>query len=173
MNKIEITPHTNLLDMLDAYPELEDKFIELAPLFIKLKNPALRKTVAKVTNLKQASTIANVPLTDLINGLRKKAGMNEIKVKEENTKMTKPNWVTENKIKISYDATMDIQSGKHPANKVSTEIMTLGENESYVLTTPFIPSPLIKIIEEKGFETFSDQESANLFHTYIRINSSI
>ena len=31
----------------------------------------------------------------------------------------------------------------------------------------------IKIIEEKGFETFSDQESANLFHTYIRINSSI
>ena len=92
MNKIEITPHTNIDDLLDAYPELEDKFIELAPLFIKLKNPALRKTVAKVTNLKQASTIANVPLTDLINGLRKKAGMNEIKVKEENTKMTKPNW---------------------------------------------------------------------------------
>jgi hypothetical protein len=168
MNKPEITPHTNLNELLDAYPELEDKFIELAPLFIKLKNPALRKTIAKVTNLKQASTIANVPLADLINGLRKQAGMNEIKVNKENSNMPKPNWVTENKIKINYDATMDIQSGKHPADKVSREIMTLAENESYVLTTPFVPAPLINIIEEKGFETFSDQESANLFHTYIR-----
>ena len=49
--KTEITPQTMVGDMLENYPELEDKLIEIAPVFKKLKNPILRKTVAKVATV--------------------------------------------------------------------------------------------------------------------------
>ena len=42
-------------------------------------------------------------------------------------------------------------------------------NEIYALINPFIPAPLIKIIENKGFETFTMKKSIELFNTYVRI----
>jgi hypothetical protein len=49
---LEITPSTRFAEMLDNYPELEDTLIGIAPSFKKLKNPFLRKSVAKVATLK-------------------------------------------------------------------------------------------------------------------------
>ncbi len=53
-NRPAITPDLKLGDLLDAYPELEDVLIEIAPAFRKLRNPVLRRTVAKLTSLRQA-----------------------------------------------------------------------------------------------------------------------
>jgi hypothetical protein len=44
---IEITPSTKVNDLLDAYPEIEEILIGIAPPFKKLKNKFLRKSVAK------------------------------------------------------------------------------------------------------------------------------
>jgi hypothetical protein len=43
-----ITPQTKVGELLDAYPELESILFELSPAFAKLKNPILRKTVARI-----------------------------------------------------------------------------------------------------------------------------
>ncbi len=53
MEKLIITPKTKIYDLLEAYPELEDLLISMAPEFVKLKNPLLRKTIAKVANISQ------------------------------------------------------------------------------------------------------------------------
>lgn len=45
---IEITPSVTAHELLEAYPELEDVLIGIAPPFKKLKNPLLRKSVAKM-----------------------------------------------------------------------------------------------------------------------------
>ena len=52
-----ITPATKVADLLAQYPELEDVLISMAPPFRKLKNPVLRRSVAKVASLKQAATV--------------------------------------------------------------------------------------------------------------------
>ena len=39
MDNLIITPRTKVYELLQAYPELEDLLIELAPVFKKLKNP--------------------------------------------------------------------------------------------------------------------------------------
>lgn len=45
-----INPKTKVLELLEAYPELEPKLIEVVPSFNKLKNPLLRRTIARITN---------------------------------------------------------------------------------------------------------------------------
>ena len=64
----DITPETRVNDLLSNYPELESTLMRIAPVFKKLKNPILRKTIAKVTTLRHAAKIGNVSLADMING---------------------------------------------------------------------------------------------------------
>lgn len=166
--KLEVTPQTIVGDLLNAYPELEDKLIEIAPVFSKLKNPILRRTIAKVTTLKQASVVANISVAVLINTLRKAVNQDELKVNEENKKSeTVPNWISKEKIKVEYDACLDLENGVHPAGKVTKEILGLENDEIYLLITPFVPAPLIKIVEEKGFKTFSEKAGETIVYNYI------
>ncbi len=167
--KTEITPQTMVSDMLENYPELEDKLIEISPIFQKLKNPLLRKTVAKVATLKQAATIGNVPIGDLINQLRAAAGLNSIDVKEDSQKkQIKPDWVNKEKVKIEYDAFIDLENGIHPVGKVTKELHDITGDELYLLSTPFVPAPLIQMVEEKGYEVYVDDLGNQMFETYIK-----
>ncbi len=170
--KTEITPQTMVGDMLENYPELEDKLIEIAPVFKKLKNPILRKTVAKVATLKQAATIGNVPIGDLINKLRLAAGQGSIDIAEEKSgSKSKPSWVKSENVKIEYDASIDLENGIHPAGKVTKDIHNISGDELYLLTTPFTPAPLLQMVEEKGYETFSEKISEQVVNTYIKRKS--
>ena len=69
-----ITPSTKVGALLDRYPELEEVLIGIAPPFKKLKNPMLRKSVAKVASLRQAAAAARLPVEDLVNKLRASIG---------------------------------------------------------------------------------------------------
>jgi hypothetical protein len=169
-NKLQITPQTIVADLLNAYPELEDKLIEIASVFKKLKNPVLRKTIAKVTSLKQAAVIGNVALPTLINELRKTVGQETLITDNEknNANTVKPGWVKEEKIKLTYDAREDLENGVHPVSKVVKDIETLTDNELYLLITPFIPLPLIDIVNKKGFAAHSEKSEENKFSTFIK-----
>ena len=70
MEKVIITPETKIYDLLENYPALENKLIEIAPVFSQLKNPLLRRIIAKITSIKQAALVGNVSLNHLVNELR-------------------------------------------------------------------------------------------------------
>jgi hypothetical protein len=72
--KPPITPQTKVAELLDACPELEEVLVQMAPPFKKLRNPVLRRTIARVTSLEKAASVANLPLRELITGLRSAAG---------------------------------------------------------------------------------------------------
>ena len=73
-----ISPKTKVLQLIETYPQLEDVLINYVPAFKKLKNPILRKTVAKIATLQQAAVVGNVKVEDLINLLRKEVGQDTI-----------------------------------------------------------------------------------------------
>ncbi|PID57898.1 MAG: hypothetical protein CR986_08245 [Ignavibacteriae bacterium] len=171
MAKLQITPEIKINELLENYPELEEKLIEIAPPFKKLKNEVLRKTLGKVTTLRQASKVGGVSLADLINKLRAAAGQNEITIKENKyNKEEKPDWVKAGNVKITYDARIDLENGLHPAGRVTKEILTLRENEMYLLITPFTPQPLIDIVKEKNFKAYTEIKSENEVFTFIKPN---
>ncbi|NLJ07616.1 MAG: DUF1858 domain-containing protein, partial [Sphingobacteriales bacterium] len=106
MDKLIITPKTKIYDLLEAYPQVEDELIRLVPAFSKLKNPILRKTIAKVTTLQQAAMIGGVELGIIINKIRQLAGDDAVESAELSTfdETTVPDWFDEHKIVRKLDA---------------------------------------------------------------------
>ncbi len=166
-NTLIITPETKIYDLLQHYPQLEDSLIEITPVFKKLKNPVLRKTIAKVTNLKQASAVGNVSLDKVINLLRNKVGQDKMEVKTDGNNLSDtPEWFDETKIKERLDARSIINSGGHPLDKVIKDVRQITEGMIYELITPFLPVPLIDKVEALGFVSWTVQADSDLFKTY-------
>jgi len=72
--KLAITPATRVAELLEAYPDLEELLIQQAPAFKALKNPILRRTVAKVATLEKAAQVAGIPARQLVSALRQAVG---------------------------------------------------------------------------------------------------
>jgi hypothetical protein len=167
--KLIISPKTKVGEVLDAYPQLEAVLLELSPSFAKLKNPILRKTVAKVASLQQAAVVGGLKVDDLVNRLRKEVGQGSL---NENTgeglyiSQSKPEWFSEAKVKQRFDATPVINSGGSPMAGILKIAQSLNPNEILELKTPFVPAPIIDLLNGKGFKTFSLERGSEVF-TYV------
>ena len=62
--KLIISPKTKVGELLDVYPELEPVLMSMSPAFEKLRNPVLRKTVARVATF--AAGIYAAPILDML-----------------------------------------------------------------------------------------------------------
>ncbi len=167
--KPDITPDTKVGALLDAYPELEDKLIELAPAFAKLRNPVLRKTVAKVATLRQAAQVGGVSLGTIITTLRKCAGLDAAEVGDtaDDSSATPPSWFSPEKIAKTLDARPMLEDGQHPITIVMKDLDTLPGGAIYELITPFVPAPLLDMAKQKGFESWSVSESEDCVKSYL------
>jgi hypothetical protein len=170
---LDITPETRVDALLKSYPDLEAVLIDLSPVFARLRNPVLRKTVAKVANLRQVAQIGNVSLGEVINTLRRAAGMgefDEVEAAQTEGLPSAANGLEEAEIWKSFDARAMIESGGHPLNRVLEELNDLPEKSRYELITPFVPAPLIEMVEKKGFRSVTRQENGSLVRTYFMQN---
>src|SRR5690349_24242332 len=70
----QIGPETTVGALLEAYPELESVLVGMAPAFAKLRNPVVRRSVAKVATLEQAAKIGGISLQAMILRLRNVTG---------------------------------------------------------------------------------------------------
>lgn len=102
---MEIDLQTKIADLLKFYPDLEDTLLELSPAFAKLRNPILRRTVAKVTSIQQAAKIAGISPSVMVQTLRKAAGLatvDSIETYENNQQEPMPEWFDETKITTQF-----------------------------------------------------------------------
>lgn len=166
--KLVITPKSKVAELLEAYPQLEDVLIDIAPTFKKLKNPVLRRTIARVATLQQAASVGDVPIDVIINKLRGVVGQEEIK----NTDMTNeykgdsPDWFKEENVAKSFDARETIAQGGHPLGDVMGDLKDWKSGDIYELITPFLPAPLVDKVKELGFEAWAKKENDGLFRNY-------
>mgnify|MGYP000971703047 FL=1 len=166
-NKLIISPKTKVLQLIETYPELEDVLIEFVPAFKKLKNPLLRKTVAKIATLQQASAIGNVKIEELINTLRKAVGEDLISIEDnENYNTIKPEWFEESKILHSIDIREMLNRGEQPVNQVITELSNLTKGEIYKVISPFVPAPLIDKASSLEIKHWINKKEEELFEVY-------
>lgn len=166
----QITPETKIAALLDRYPRLENTLLEMAPEFKKLRSPILRKTIARVTSLRQASAIARIPLAEMINKLRSEAGIQEEFITDNadaSLPRESPSWFSTSDIVQSLDARPMIEKGEQPINNVISDCKNLRAGEIYELITPFLPAPLIDTARKHGYLTWSEQEGDGIFKTYL------
>jgi len=165
-----ITPDTKIGVLLERYPQLENTLIEVFPEFKKLRNPVLRKTIARVTSLRQAAAVAKYPLAELINKLRAEAGIKEEFLTDEiqvSFPKDAPSWFSPNKIKQSFDAKSMLDKGEQPINKVLADCKSLDTGEIYELIMPFLPIPLIENAQKQGFLVWAEEKEKRKIKVYI------
>jgi hypothetical protein len=166
---IPIYPDTRVGDLLDAYPGIEEVLIRWFPAFAKLRNPILRKTVAKVATLEQAARVGGTSVRELVRKLREETGqpldsvddLAETTIETCGTPWT--GWICQT---IDVDALLE--SGIHPLGEVRRVAGALAKGEILRLTTSFRPAPLLEVIANAGFAVRCTETSPRRFETLIR-----
>ncbi len=168
---LPISPETKVGALLEAYPELEETLVACAPAFAKLKNPVLRRTVARIATLEQAARIGGLSVRDLVRRLREAAGQSGGEVREsaaEPAPAEAPAWLEQDRIRVSLDADAILAAGEHPLGKVRRVLAALEPAEIVELTSSFRPEPLIDALARSGLEVYSAEAPPGRHATYIR-----
>ncbi len=173
-----ITFQTKIYELLEDYPQLEDLLVEISPAFAKLKNPVLRRTIARVTTIQQAAAIAGIEAGEVVSRLRKAAGISdvvgasgELSGEDDNSEKYgggQPDWFSPDKITVRYDAVKTLEAGDVPMAEILKLSNSLQNGEIFEFTSPFMPTPVLDMLVSKGFKVWSIREGNVCFNRIIK-----
>lgn len=173
-NSLEITPSITVHNLLKAFPQLEDVLIDIAPPFKKLKNPLLRRSVAKVATLKHIAAVGDVPLDELIAQLRKAVGQIDIieHYKDEFYFTEQPDWLTAENVVLSIEESeLESRNNEMILVEIMRQAKILERGEIIELLTTFLPAPGIDIMKSKGYLVWSQKTTDDIIKTYFLKNA--
>ena len=173
-SNIEINPSVTVHELLEAYPELEEVLIDIAPPFKKLKNPFLRRSVAKVATLKHIASVGGIPLDELITQIREAVGQPVISESYEDQDYfgEQPDWFSPDKIALSIDEDKVEDKDKMTLVIILKEAKNIKKGEIIELVTSFLPAPGIDILKSKGYSVWTRKESDDLIRSYFLKNTN-
>ena len=170
---VEITPSLTVDALLEEYPELEDVLIGLAPPFKKLKNPFLRKSVAKVATIKHIASVAGIPLDELIATIREALGQPEATESYEDQDYfgEQPEWFSADKVALSVDEDKVEDKDKMTLVTILKEAKDVKNGEIIELVTSFLPAVGIDILKSKGYSVWTRKDGPDLIRSYFLKNA--
>ena len=171
-NQLPIDESTKVAALLDSYPELEDVLISIAPPFKKLRNPILRRSVAKVASLRQAAAVARISAVDLVNRLRAEVGQPPIGQTDSTADMAylgpRPEWFDEANVVESIEEQSLPDDAPMPLVTLLKRAVDLKGPEIIELRSDFLPAPGIDAMRKKGFLVWAEEAEPGKFRTYFR-----
>ncbi len=172
-NSLDITPSVTVHALLEAYPELEEVLISIASPFKKLRNPILRKSIAKVATLKHISSVGGVPLNELICKLREAVGqpVSVDSYGDQDYFSQQPDWFSPDKISLSVDEAKIEDKDKMTLVIILNEAKNVKKGEIIELITSFLPAPGIDILKSKGYSVWTYKENDDLIKSYFLKNT--
>jgi len=151
MARAPVTPETKIASALDADPGLIERLIALNAVFSKLRNPVLRKTMAKLVSFSEAAKVAGVPLEAMLavaNGHGAPPPVGQAPLAEP-----APDWV--GTIDLDKATRLDVRPllarGEEPLSIVMRTSKDIPAGGALVLEAPFDPAPLRRVLGTKGF----------------------
>lgn len=150
---MEITRKSKLLDVLKAYPALEEQIIEIAPPFKNLRNPVLRRTVGQLATIENVAQIGGLEVTDLVNRLRRLAGLSDLPdapsgVTIPTPSAGAPDWLTGEPSAV-VDGNALLNEGQVPLERVNELLAGLPTDGYLLLVTDFEPTPIIEAMRKQ------------------------
>ena len=169
---LSITPQTRVGELLEAYPELEGVLVAMAPPFKRLQNPVLRRTIARVTTLERAAAVGGIPLREVILRLREAVGQPTdnlvVPDRDEAPASTEPAaWVDPDQVVWTVDADELLAQGEQPLGVVQRSVRELASPAIGLITSSFLPAPLIEVLERQGYRVSAVSMNAGGFATYV------
>jgi len=171
--RVPITPATKVADLLESWPELEETLVAQAPAFRRLRNPVLRRTVARVATLEQAAGVGGMAVRDLVAALRRAAGLEGEDAPtgtgpgSSREKEAPPGWLDLGRVAATLDADALLDAGEVPLPRVSEMARALGVGELLRVDSGFRPVPLVEALAKQGFRAFVRETAPGRFETFL------
>lgn len=172
MAAIAINPRTKVGEVLDAFPALEEILLALSPAFAALKNPILRRTVARVATLEQAAGMAGISPQHLVAALRQAVGQT-VPVDDAGDTAAAPVgppplWISEGQVQETIDAEALLAAGQQPLAAAIRSVRNLAPGALLRVISSFPPVPLVEAMSGGHYEAFTVKEDTRRFATYVR-----
>lgn len=171
---ILINPQTKIADLIKSHPDALEAIILLSPDFKKLRNPVLRKLMAGRTSISMASRIGGCKPEDFFEALKPLGFVSDSSVEEEDNIRRKSLREFVKDIEAAHIISLDVRAmlakGNDPLRLIQQHIKELKEGQVLKIINTFEPTPLIKLLEKQGFESYVDHIEKNLIETYFYKN---
>ena len=168
---MSITPETKIGEFLEAHPDLQEALIARVPEFAKLRNPILRRTVAKLATVDQAARMAGIPTAELVCFLRDLAGEPVDATRQSpastSAEDSRPAWALPDSVDATLDAQTLLAGGEHPLARIRRALPALASGRVLLLHSDFRPAPLLDQLRQEGVPCWCGQEGPGLFQTWI------
>jgi len=164
-----INANTKIAPILKHNANALEAIVSISTKFQKLRNPLLRKLMAGRTTLAAASKIGGCSVDDFFRKLEP-LGFTIDRVTEpvDERKKTVPAFITSltREQIIELDVRPVISSGNDPLNMILEHVKAIRPGHVLKIINTFEPTPLILMLQKKGFETYVDQIDHDLVETY-------
>lgn len=159
-----IRAHDRVASVLARAPELVDVFANASPAFEKLRNPILRKTMARLVTVEQAARIAGIETQALLEKLNHAIG--EAAPPDEplaSSLPTEPSQApaglfdTPASDIVDLDVREDLRQGREPFSTILKTVRELGAAKVFRLRAIFEPVPLYNVLAKQGFLHFTER----------------
>lgn len=167
-----INSNTKIAALIKQHPEALEAIVSISPKFEKLRNPLLRKVIAGRTSITMASKLGGCTADDFFKKLQP-LGFEidkEAAAKDDTVEEKKPvpqflkNLQPDNSIEL--DVRPVIETGKDPLNVIMKHVKELKAGEVLKIINSFEPTPLMHLLGNQGFESYSEIISDDLVNTY-------
>ncbi|WP_299249102.1 DUF2249 domain-containing protein [uncultured Cytophaga sp.] len=165
-----INSKTKISVILKHHPDALDAIVQISPTFEKLRNPFLRKIMAGRTSIEAASKIGKCSIEDFFNELEPLGfEIERNKMTAVNVKSKVPDFVLNATEKncVTLDVRPILTSGDDPLAIIMSHIKQIEINHILKIINTFEPTPLIKLLEKKGVESYTNQLDENTTETYL------
>ncbi|QCR22475.1 DUF2249 domain-containing protein [Pontibacter sp. SGAir0037] len=171
-----IAPNTKISAIIKANPEAIEAIASINKHFARLRNPLLRKVLASRVTIADAARIGCcevdtffeklVPLGFTINNSSATPTAAQLP-KPEPELPGFPVDLSEDNI-LSLDVREAISTGQDPFLEIMGAVEEIGSHKVLRLINTFEPTPLIAILQKKGYTSFTEEKAADLVYTYFR-----
>jgi hypothetical protein len=165
----EITGDTRVAALLRDYPETEELLIGMSPAFEKLRNPILRRSVARVATLHHAAAVGGLATAELVDELRVAVGLEPIEEGSHPNDIDyfapEPDWFDADQV-VTVLREPELDPNIMPINPVLRSCRDLSPGEILLLETDHLPAPGIDILRRKGYFVWAVRDNRQV-HTYV------
>lgn len=167
-----INGNTKISQLLKENSAALDAITSLAKPLEKLRNPILRKLMASRTTIQQAADISGCDVEAFFLALRplgfESSNAPVIKAITPDQPTNRPDWLAAlvpQQI-IVFDVREMLSRGYDPLKEILAEYKKVQPGTALQIINTFIPTPLLRLLENKGALTYSETIAQRLTYSY-------
>jgi uncharacterized protein (DUF2249 family) len=170
---MEIAPTTKISALIKENPAAIDAIASINRHFEKLRNPVLRKILASRVTISDAARIGGCHVEDFFKklvplGFKVKKETVPVREKVNSLIVDRPQFLEglSSEAFLYLDVREDIATGNDPFHRIMAAVEKVNGQNALVLQNTFEPTPLIQILEKRGFKSYTDVKAPDLVYTY-------